>query len=127
MTGPLTEHAIKAKPNEEGNQGQDHDYGQASVPVFSSSDHNIVRTSLTFQHRQRTSLALRLICAAASAQTANAPRFQRLPTLTSFSQGRRQWRTRICPTRVTAQANRAMKPRFRYSPNISRTCRLRVP
>jgi hypothetical protein len=40
MSGPLTEHAIKAKPNEEGDQGEDNDYGQFSILyVFG---HNIV-------------------------------------------------------------------------------------
>ena len=43
MPGALTEHAVKAEPDEEGDQGEDNDYGQFSILyVFGR---NIVRLS----------------------------------------------------------------------------------
>ena len=43
MASPLAQHAVKAQADEEGDEGQDHDYGQASGFQFFKIFANIMR------------------------------------------------------------------------------------
>src|SRR4029079_16791405 len=78
MPRALAEHAVKAEPHEQGNQGKNDNDGQRAV-LFDLI-RNIMRMTPRFQHRQRTKPPLRPIIAAASRPGQRAARSKRLPT-----------------------------------------------